>query len=412
MLKYYLIATLARLGLIGYGQWQDSTMAVKFTDVDYYVFTDATAFVAQGKSPYERSTYRYTPLLAYILLPNMWTPVFGKLLFVFFDILTGILINRLLHSTGCSAKMAAICSNLWLLNPLTMTVSCRGNAESLMSFLVILTLLMLHHQQTFVAAVTYAIAVHFKIYPVVYALPIYLLLGRGGGTKVDPQKNLNSIFSKFLLQLLPNRNRGVFLAVGVAIVGGLTSLFYSWYGWKFLFETYLYHVVRRDVRHNFSPYFYMLYLSGESETSLPVKVLGFLPQILLLLIISCKFYRDPSFCWFLNTFAFVAANKVCTTQYFLWYLCLLPLVVPRIKMNLGRAIFLTSLWFLSQGLWLLPAYYLEFQGLNTFLFIWMAGLVFFVVNMYIMYSLIVCYKPEDQPFVQLKYIESGQRTCY
>ena len=47
MLKCYLLATVVRLGLIGYGQWQDTTMAVKFTDVDYYVFTDATAFVAE-----------------------------------------------------------------------------------------------------------------------------------------------------------------------------------------------------------------------------------------------------------------------------------------------------------------------------------------------------------------------------
>ena len=93
-----------------------------------------------------------------------------------------------------------------------------------------------------------------------------------------------------------------------------TKLCYFRYGWKFLYETYLYHIVRRDMRHNFSPYFYMLYLSGESDTSLLVKVLGFLPQILLLIVISFKFYRHPPFCWFLNTCAFVAANKVCTSQ--------------------------------------------------------------------------------------------------
>lgn len=59
----YVIALVVRVVLIIFGEWQDSVMALKYTDVDYRVFSDGAAFVSQGLSPYLRSTYRYTPLL-------------------------------------------------------------------------------------------------------------------------------------------------------------------------------------------------------------------------------------------------------------------------------------------------------------------------------------------------------------
>ena len=47
MREWFAIATGLRLVLVLYGEWQDRTMAVKFTDVDYYVFTDAAKFVSK-----------------------------------------------------------------------------------------------------------------------------------------------------------------------------------------------------------------------------------------------------------------------------------------------------------------------------------------------------------------------------
>ncbi|KAK1945848.1 GPI mannosyltransferase 1 [Phytophthora citrophthora] len=52
-----------RLALLLYGHLQDLYMAVKYTDVDYDVYSDAAREMAQGNSPFERTTYRYTPAL-------------------------------------------------------------------------------------------------------------------------------------------------------------------------------------------------------------------------------------------------------------------------------------------------------------------------------------------------------------
>ncbi|XP_020350153.1 GPI alpha-1,4-mannosyltransferase I, catalytic subunit [Oncorhynchus kisutch] len=390
----FTVSFLVRLVMVSFGVYQDRTMVVKYTDVDYHVFTDASKFITQGQSPYHRSTYRYTPLLAWILTPNVFlSHVFGKLLFITCDVLSGHLIYLILRQRGLSCEAACRVCSLWLLNPLPAGVSSRGNAESVLTALVLATLLCLELRQLPMAAILYGLAVHMKIYPVTYALPIALSLQR----KENVEERGVGWWRRALGFPLRLLNKELFLFAGVAgvVFCGLTVLFYNMYGWDFLQETYLYHLTRRDIRHNFSPYFYMLYLTADSPWSLALGLAAFLPQALLLFLVSLAFHTDLALCCFLHTAIFVSFNKVCTSQYFLWYLCLFPLVLPRLTLSPKQGVKLLALWFAGQGIWLAPAYYLEFEGYNTFLLIWLAGLMFLIINSFIMVQIITHYKPSD-----------------
>ncbi len=122
----------------------------KYTDVDYQVFTDAANHVYNGQSPYERDTYRYTPILAILLLPNIFlTNTFGKFLFVIFDLLCGYLIYRINSINGHSTDLKSIL--FWFYNPITIAISSRGNAESVMACLVLAFIYFLRSDQFAIA---------------------------------------------------------------------------------------------------------------------------------------------------------------------------------------------------------------------------------------------------------------------
>lgn len=105
-LKRHLVYSLViRLILVVYGEIQDKISELPYTDVDYRVVTDGAEHVHYSRSPYNRHTYRYTPLLAYLLLPNILVHrCFGKLLFVFFDLVIAVLIKKIIVDEYWLAK--------------------------------------------------------------------------------------------------------------------------------------------------------------------------------------------------------------------------------------------------------------------------------------------------------------------
>ncbi|CAF0737062.1 unnamed protein product [Brachionus calyciflorus] len=196
---------------------------------------------------------------------------------------------------------------------------------------------------------------------------------------------LKFIFSTFLvLQPFDNCDRqSRFILSSIGVLMTLTSLFYYLYGYSFLYETYLYHLERKDVKHNFSPYFYMLYLTDQTNLGVN-KFLSFLPQLILIISSSIYIHKSIELCLFVITFTFVTFNKVCTSQYFIWYLSLLPLIIPKLRINIYKAICFFIVWMLAQAMWLYFAYDLEFNGLNTYIGLWLSGLLFTLINCWVL----------------------------
>ncbi|KAK1326745.1 GPI mannosyltransferase 1 [Acorus calamus] len=172
-----LLSGVLRLGLIVYGEWQDAHMEVRYTDVDYLVFSDGAALVAMKESPFGRSTYRYSPILAYLLVPNSVVhPSWGKLIFSAADLLVGVFINSILKLRGVPEHLRIISVVSWLFNPFTFTIGTRGNCEPIVCAVVLWIIICLMKGKILQAAFWYGFVVHFRIYPIIYSLPILLVL--------------------------------------------------------------------------------------------------------------------------------------------------------------------------------------------------------------------------------------------
>ena len=373
------LGLVVRIVVLWYGVWHDSALPVRYTDVDYDVFSDAACSVYEGGSPYVRQTYRYPPVLAWVMVPGclggMWV-VFGKVLFCICDV-------------GCAAVLLWMCLPtyhrhvhlLWLFNPVIINISTRGNADSLV-LLPILLALAAHiksntdegsHTARISAGISLAFAVHIRLFPVIFLPSIGMEVLRPAATRQ---------WSKVV-----TRGLGFGLPF-VAVLSGLTYASFALYGEEYLENAYKYHYGRVDHRHNLSPYFLPAYVGGEVWG-------GFGPQLLALLAVSLRFFREPAYCWFLCTTVFVTLNKVATVQYFAWYLGLLPPALRHFSVPFGIGCGLVTLWVATLAYWLYNAHKLEFRGKPVFEDVWHASLLFLAANTLCVVSAIV-YHTKDK----------------
>lgn len=324
-----------RIVLLSYGLIQDKYSPVKYTDIDYFVFTDAARYLSRGGSPYQRETYRYTPLLAWLLLPTTWPGAawfsFGKVMFALADIVAGWLIILVLKSPaggGMTAQRALKFAAIWLLNPMVATISTRGSSEGLLCVMVVALLWAVIHGRIGLAGVLLGLAVHFKIYPFIYGASILWYLEPLPKSKPSVQKTselLRPATSPFLQQMLDfiTPGRITLVLTSLATFMSLNLLMYSLYSTPFLTHTFLHHLTRIDHRHNFSHYNTLLYLSsssppGDRTSNFRFESLAFIPQISLsaFLIPLALAKKDLAGAMLAQTFAFVTFNKVCTSQVF------------------------------------------------------------------------------------------------
>ena len=236
----FLVAAVVRIALIIYGDVQDIYFKVKYTDIDYVVFSDAAKYVINGTSPYSRATYRYTPLLAFLMTPNSFLhPSFGKIFFSICDLIIGWLIIKinktsleeypaLVRDTAVKIrreKPALLPVFLWLFNPISLSISTRGNVESFQAVLVLATLLCIMRKYHFFGGLLFGFAVHFKIYPVIFSLPISLYIIKE--LIKMPSKSWRTVglirISAYCLKEL-----FWFLFASGSVIVGTTLFFYHW----------------------------------------------------------------------------------------------------------------------------------------------------------------------------------------
>ena len=245
------ISFLLRLVLLSYGLIQDAISPVKYTDIDYLVFTDAARFVSSGGSPYKRETYRYTPLLAWLVVPTTWFPSFGKVVFAAADLVAGWLVARILIEGdskpggaadggngkkdqekrdgagvrgGMNPERAYRFAAIWLLNPMVATISTRGSSEGLLGVLTAALIYAVYRRRVSLAGVLLGLGVHFKIYPFIYAPAIIWWmdaerLGNPSGSSDEP------LFTKIIRFVTPERVKLTLISLTTFL--GLNFLMYT-----------------------------------------------------------------------------------------------------------------------------------------------------------------------------------------
>ena len=416
--KRYKVSLIIRYLIIIITEYLYYNYGVLYTDIDYHVFSDGAKHVAKLESPYERETYRYTPLLAILMIPNVkiWYPI-GKFVLSTIDVGVGYLIEKLLKKQQKQKDETFndiikgendeafynYASLFYLYNPLTIVICTRGSADCIITFLVLISLIYLEKRKYYLSAIIYGFAVHFKIYPIIYAPSIFLYLlykeyVRNNKKELAPipfcQRFCFKVIStiKMVFKYSLTKVALSFVLISSSVFFVFLGVFYKLIGYKFLYEYLLYHLIRKDHRHNYSIFYYTIYLTYDNDFSKYLSLVTFLPQMILILTVTIFLYKDINLCLIILTMIFVHFNKVITAQYFIWYLSLIPLIVHRnllFNVKKWKALIMFIIWMFFELIWNSYSHLLEYEGKNYFITMWIVNVFFFLISCIFVFQLIV-----------------------
>lgn len=407
----YALSIGLRLVLVLYSVLHDAMFRVKYTDIDYMIIVDGARFILEGQTPFARTTYRYTPILALLVLPSVLLfDAFGKLVFASCDVAVMYLTDRLLRHRATSSSRLTLMKLFIAFNPIVLIVSTRGNSDTLITLFALVAIVLFELDQYALAAGVLGFAAHFKIYPLIYvpsfAFGVWTKLQNRRRRRAKPgsrppdERPLARAFVQWLRIVFAS---GVAFVVMFALP---TALCYLWCGKEYIAEAFLYHVTREDHRHNFSPYWLLMYLNmaGRAQgygIEYAPGLLAFLPQAVVLLFASWMLRRNVAQACCVVTVLFIAFNKVCTVQYFVWFIPLLCFVFyqPRHRKNVKPildkrgvevpayqapsylAILLAfAAWAATIPIWVTVNFPLEFLGENAYGRVWLASCLFFLAT--------------------------------
>lgn len=391
---------------------------MKYTDIDYMIVMDGARSMVNGGSPFERATYRYTPLLAAIVLPAVLiaNPI-GKLIFALSDIGAAHYCYKIMRTYATERSSKLMTCVFILFNPVVINVSTRGSSDMLLTFLCMAVIVKFNEHKYGTAGAILGFATHFKLYPIIYVFPLLCALW---------ETTARHTWQTRLTRVVNSTARSAFFATLMFTLPTLLCFFC--FGWEYVDEALLHHFHREDHRHNFSPYWLLMYLNmgrrklgiGKNYTA---GIAAFIPQLVILLWVSWRLRRNIAHSFCVCTVLFVAFNKVCTVQYFVWFIPFLGFIFceplegasekdaidrgknrvvnslkkPYKQPSLLFTVAAITLWSLTIPGWMLAAYALEFRGENCFGRLWIMSCVFFIATVSLAAWLgRICYKLQNE----------------
>lgn len=386
----YAFAT--RVVLLIYGIVHDLFVNhIKYTDIDYHVFTNGSKALLEGSSPYKDVEYRYPPLVGLFFLPNlMLNENIGKVLLISTDLVAARLLYMLNVYQGTNRNNSKFYLTLWLFNPITLAISTRGSFEPILISFILLCIYFLASENYVFSGLLYGLSIHIKLYPIIYALSLYFYI-----VQRKPYFKTQTKLWYWIRTLSPNVNHYKFFITALSSLIICSYISFRYYGNEYLEQSIVYHFKRIDLQHNFSIYFYLFKLFPEHQRI--ISDVAFIVQssaVLLISLLYCGFdpnkrirLRKLTFSLFASTFVFVSLNKVCTSQYFTWYLAFVPLILDSVKLSFKQARAITIVWLLSQANWLLFAYLYEYQGMNVLDLVGGSSILLLITNICILFTL-------------------------